>query len=228
LTKDSTLTVNVWLDPELGLLDSLQFKGLASSICQYYQDKMKAFPESGARTAAHTLSSEETQTYHQKLDSLSLQETLFLTTKKLQYNLPEWFVKFESSEISYQKAYLKITNQRDRAEIKMDTLKIDNPDAVFSYYYYLYLNAYFQQLVAKKDEKTAELQQLALADSLLKSETRDVYFSRSLFAHLQRKEITEASEIFEKFPKFTQQKYFRFLNWEITRSKKALESSSTY
>lgn len=217
LVPDSTLQIKAVLDSD-GSLDSIDFRGKTAQICQYYHKKNEAFQNAKLRTSRNVVNSQDLISYGKLLDSLTQVEYIFLNSQKLIYNLPEWFVDFERNEMLYQKAYLKLSNLSKSAPPigYLDSVKIDNGNAVFSYYYYLYLNTYLKRKVNEagfSDKiKQIEMPELQLADTLLKSEVHDVYITRTIFRCLQKNDFVLAKTLFQKYKNFKERKYYRFLN----------------
>lgn len=225
LVPDSTLHIKVLLDSD-GSLDSIDFSGKTAQICQYYHKKNEAFQNAKLRTSRNVVNSQNLLTYSKLLDSLTQVEYRFLDSQKIVYHLPEWFVDFEKNEMLYQKAYLKLSNLSKSAPPQgyLDSVKIDNGNAVFSYYYYLYLNTYLKRriseiAIAADSSKQMEMPELQIADTLLKSEVHDVYITRAIFRCLQKNDFALAKSLFEKHKNFKERKYYRFLNTQFSDKK---------
>lgn len=225
LVPDSTLFIKVVLDSD-GSLDSIDFNGKTAPICRYYHKKNEVFQNAKLRTSRNVIRSQDLLTYSKLLDSLTQVEYRFLDSQMPIFNLPEWFVDFERNEMIYQKAYLKLSNlSKSTPPVGyLDSVKIDNGNAVFSYYYYLFLNTHLKrqvsQITSLSDSlKQVEMPELQIADTLLKSEVHDVYITRAIFHALQKNDFSFAKSLFEKYKNFKERKYYRFLNTQFSDKK---------
>ena len=136
---------------EDGKLETLDFKGSSSPMANYYWKKKERLRQQNIRASRHVVLTEGFEDYAQAVDSMAAKELVFLVEQEVFSTLPEWFVQFEKNEILYQKAYLKLSaayNSQVDANL-LDQVKINNQGAVFSYYYYLYLDAFFSHLQPK-------------------------------------------------------------------------------
>ncbi len=209
LIPDSSLTIYFSLNPSSQTLDSVKFKGAASEICRFYR-----LAENRVYTQVSTLSSEDLNQYAKKVDSLTKNEIDFLDKMKDSLSLPEWFVKFEHNELTYFKAYSKMVavGNKPIPGGLMEGVPLDNEDAIFSYYYYLYLNQYFKWLSKDKvKSENPQIYSLKLSDSLLKSEAHDIYLTRTIVHCMQKNQYETAKLLFDKYSKIKQKKYYRFL-----------------
>ena len=185
---DTSLNISMRYIPERYQIDSLQFEGKTSRICEYFQAKTTTFEHVHIRALRNTIATENLIHYGKKLDSLAARELGFLAEKEILFNLPDWFVNFERNEILYQKAYLKLSRifNQPPPPAYLDEIKLSNDAAVFSYYYYLYLDAYFAHLSQQASSIThnPEMVQkyLHLADSLLeRRSSRCIHDSGNFF-----------------------------------------------
>ena len=229
---DTSLDISMRYLPEKYLIDSLQFEGKTARICEYFQAKTVKFEHVHIRALRNTIATENLIHYGNKLDSLAARELGFLAEKEILFNLPDWFVNFERNEILYQKAYLKLSRifNQPYPTAYLDEVKLSNEDAVFSYYYYLYLDAYFTHL---SQQNTTELQDsdtrqkyLSLADTLLKEGPHDVFMTREIFSYLASQPDL-AEKLFEIYEdNFFSKKYVRFLDTQINQRKKTIKSEA--
>lgn len=223
IIPDSTLTLEVRLNPQGGVIDSIYFKGTTAAICNYYRLKNQVFDNVRLKNLKHTSSSENLMTYSKTLDSLTQKEGAFIDTMQKKMNLPIWFTDFEKNELMYEKAYLKRANAGSEPVPNgyFDNMPADKKEAVFSYYYYLYLNTLISQNLKDTNSSTDTsaqaviLKQLAIADTLLKSETHDVFITRVIFGQIQRNNAAFAKELLQKFGNFKEQRYYRFLKMKL-------------
>ncbi|MEZ4771797.1 MAG: hypothetical protein R3D00_01360 [Bacteroidia bacterium] len=225
---DTSLVVHATVDPSAYLIDSLNFDGTTSGICSYYKNKTNRFQKVHLRSTRSIVDSEDFTQFSLKLDSMAARELSFLAEQQIYDSLPDWFVDFERTEILYQKAYLKLSRayNRDIPANMLDKVKIDNEAAVFSYYYYLYLNSYFSALdpslsasnvdSLSPQELLVTESRIRMADSLLTNGPHDVFITRSLFTHLKNNEIDFVRSLFQKYKdKFFSKKYYRFIDMQL-------------
>ncbi|RMG19217.1 MAG: hypothetical protein D6730_21935 [Bacteroidetes bacterium] len=221
LVPDSTLSISLYLNPSTNRPDSLQFVGYTAPMCQYYLDKSRTFSEVQSHLSRNTLKSEDFADFSRKLDEMALEELRFLSSYG--GSLPHWFFNFERSEILYQKAYLKLANayKREVPAGYLDEVALNNEDAVFSYYYYLYLKSYLAaitehmplpQTPAWGERERRLLLQMAVADTLLRGEVHDVFLTRMIFNQLKQNQMDFAAHLLEAYRgHFNRRKYERFL-----------------
>ncbi len=221
LTPDSNLVMNVDMSLASLRIDSIQFSGYTSKIAEYYRQKSLRFNNIHLRSSRNTLPMGEFCHYSYKLDSMAEQEITFLALYNLNTPLPEWFIAFEQSEIAYHKAYLKLSGSAllDEHSECLDEVPLNNDQAVFSYYYYLYLKAYIKKELTQKEQQ-ANLNepdvQLAIADTLLKGNIHDVFLTRTIFELIQRSQINLAHELLDQYKdRFNSKKYLRFLDFQL-------------
>lgn len=222
---DSMLKAEVFASGEH--VDSLRFSGLTAKICNYYAQKNKYFESINFKKTKNTLSSENATNYIKKLDSLTKLEVEYLVKNQSALQLPSWFVDYEKNEILYQRAYLKTTNVANDT-LARDIVLLDNVNAVFSYSYYLYLNAYFSKIKKQQlanaptmTESEKDKKYLAIADSILKTEAHDVFVTREIFKYIQKSDYDFARELLNQFGNFTKKKYYRFLDSQIKEEMKS-------
>lgn len=215
---DTSLHIDLYWAAPYDRIDSARFTGQNADICEYYQAKALQFRQVHLRATRHTVASLDLTRYAAKLDSMAAQELAFLAEREVFTALPTWFALFEKNEILYQRAYLKLAaayNREPTSEV-LDHVLINNPGAVFSYYYYLYLNAYFAQLEGHASTALSYPNQIerhvSLADSLLSGGPRDVFLTRVMFQYLNQGRQELAQELFSTYQgSFSRPKYVRFL-----------------
>ncbi len=223
LIPDSTLKIRFLLNPVTQIIDSINFEGPAANICRYYQLVGKH-----SLSVLNTLSSEDLSSFGKQADSIMAVDLNFLNEMKSKLSLPEWFVLFQTNELVYQKAYIKLSaaGKKKLPEGYEDSVLIDNKDAVFSYHYYLYLNQYFKKLISQKKSVSEEsvsksqIQLMAISDSLLKSEAHDVFVSRLIINSIQKNQLETAELLFQAHANIKQKKYYRFLQRVLESQKK--------
>jgi hypothetical protein len=219
---DTSLHIDLYWTSPFDRIDSASFEGQNADICQYYRTKAAKFDQVHLRATRHTIASVDLARYGSKLDSMAAQELAFLSEQEVFSPLPTWFALFEKNEILYQRAYLKLAAAYNRTvdHNLLDHPPIDNGGAVFSYYYYLYLNAYFAQLESDSlpgvNYKGQIERHMALADSLLTDGPRDVFMTRVIFQYLNQGRRQLAEELFAQYrTSFSRPKYARFLEAQL-------------
>ncbi|MCB0836458.1 MAG: hypothetical protein KDD63_20240 [Bacteroidetes bacterium] len=225
---DTSLKVSMEVNPVTYQIDSLDFLGNTAGICNYFQDKSNKFYQVGLRKNRNIIDSENFEYFSLKLDSMAAMELGFLAEQEIYHDLPEWFVDFEKNEVLYHKAYLKLSKafNREVPQKYLDNIPTKNEAAVFSYYYYLYLNTYISNLQRQNDAESSEVestlnseQKLQIADSLLTGEPHDVFMTRVLFTHITRGEYEFVRDQLIKFQnRFSRKKYFRFLRAQLEKA----------
>lgn len=225
---DSSLHVQLEYSPSTYQIEALNFKGKTKGICEYYQKKTAYFGRSHIRAARHIVDSDSFSAFSAKLDSMAAKELSFLSEQQIFSTLPQWFANFEQNEILYQKAYLKLAHafNKEVPSEQLDQIDTQNPDAVFSYYYYLFLRTYFTHLdplhgqpdpTSDRARMAHELQhQMEMADKYLKEGPHDVFMSRIIFTLLKQKNLKLAKALFKRYEDtFFSKKYVRFLDMQI-------------
>ncbi len=217
---DTSLHVDLWYNPAAFAFDSIEFSGAMALVCEYYLSKSQQFNRVHIRGLRNTIESANFGMFSRRLDSLAAWELGMLAEKQVVSRLPEWFVAFERNDILYQKAYLKLSQSLNR-EIDsslLDALPLDNQEAEFSYYYYLYLHTWFADpsVVLTNLDSLAYVReigrQLELADSVLSQSPHDVFFTRIIFALIHTGKLEEADFMLRKFGQAFESKiYFRYL-----------------
>jgi hypothetical protein len=221
---DTTLHVDLYWTAPYDHIDSVHFSGQNAKICEYFQAKAAQFEQVHLRATRHTVASVDLRRYGNKLDSMAAQELAFLAEKEVFSFLPTWFGLFEKNEILYQRAYLKLAAAYNR-EVDpslLDHPPVNNQGAVFSYYYYLYLNAYFAQLQGDSlpavNFKRQIEQHMALADSLLTDGPRDVFMTRVIIQSINEGRQDLARQFFLQYrASFSRPKYARFLEAQLEK-----------
>jgi len=224
LTPDSSLVMSVNMHLPTFRIDSIHFRGYTSEIAEYYRQKSLRFNNIHLRSSRNTIPMEDFCKYSQILDSMAEKEITFLALYNLKTPLPNWFISFEQSEIAYHKAYLKLSvgSYPDDKSACLDEVPLNNEDAIFSYYYYLYLKAYIKDYLmqttslALPSDLNEPTIQLTVADTLLTGNIHDVFLTRTIFELIQRNRIDQASLLLEQYrSSFKSKKYLRFLDYQL-------------
>jgi len=227
LTPDSTLNMEVDFDMSTFHIKGIDFEGHTAQIAEYYRQKSNKLHNIHIRSNRNTIPIDDFCAYSAKLDSMSESEITFLARYNLNTPLPDWFIAFEQSEIAYHKAYLKLSSStsHDQSQACTDSVALNNEEAIFSYYYYLYLKAYISSYLRQNESLTLPDQweaindphsQLQVADTLLEGNVHDVFFTRTIFILLQRNQVDLAENLLEKFrDNFNSKKYTRFLDYQF-------------
>ncbi|MEM6768504.1 MAG: hypothetical protein AAF824_09685 [Bacteroidota bacterium] len=172
---DSSLYVDVVLNPIFGSIDSLSFYGFTAPICRYQELKRKVEP---TQRRLNILDATDFSVYVRLLDSIADNQRNFLLA--YQEELPPWFEAYEESEIAYHKAYLKLSHafQREVDPGLLDSVAVNNSSAIFSYYYYLYLRTLIRgELLQRGSYGSLDMAEahLETANQLLEGEVKDFY-----------------------------------------------------
>ncbi len=216
LPKD-TLRVNVQL-LDNGSVEKIEYSGRTQSICNYYLQKKQHLGYQDLRIPLNKAPAVLDQ-ISINTDTLMRNELNFLKQYTLHTHLPEWFIQTEKSQIIYlcsnykksQKAlfekHLNITYSPPKDYYKsIDTLDINNPSAIFSYWYFDFLNSclvydnvtYQKQSVAEWRDLTTALA-LSKANENLTGEIRDVFKYNYLNSYLtQTKDLESYDELFQE------------------------------
>lgn len=217
---DTSLHLSLRYVPETFRFDSLAFTGKLANICAYYQAKLNRLGRMHLRATQHLVATDEFLVLASKLDSMAARELAFLAEQEVFATLPQWFVNFEKSDILYQKAYLKLSQayNREVSPALLDQAVLQNTGAVFSYYYYLYLQTYltWHYPSQKPDPQAQVALHLAVADTMLRGAPHDVFMTRTIFQQLQQGEVDFARDLLDRYEaRFASQKYARFLRTQV-------------
>lgn len=232
---DTSLNVNLYYSKTDYSRDSIVYEGLFADISDYYLEKSELFGGVHLRARRSTLVSQDLTGFGNKLDSMAIRELNYLNEKEIFGSLPEWFVHFERNEILYQKAYLKLAEafNQEVPPNYLDKVDLNNSNAMFSYYYYLYLESYFTRELSKKQDAPLAAHSpntiravMELANSQLLEGQHDVFLTRNIFNLLQDATQFEfAQELFSLYEeKFNSKKYMRYLKMQLEESEDAMLS----
>lgn len=217
---DSTLEVSLWYRPEVYAFDSIAYQGELASVCRYYLAKARRFNRTHIRGYRNTLVADDLMTFSARLDTMAAMELGMLAEQQVLGGLPEWFVDFERNDITYQKAYLKLTQamELDTLPAWLDQPPLDQEAAAFSYYYYLYLHTYLACLPVHVPEDLEDPEarraygELLLADSLLSGNPHDVFVTRVMYEVMEPGRLALARRLLRDFgPGLFSRKYYRYL-----------------
>ncbi|WNJ15993.1 hypothetical protein [Pontibacter sp. G13] len=219
-------SLHVFADLKEGVLDSVGFLGGTEQECRYYRERLEEFGESDLRRNYTTLRGSSSLAYSAKLDSLAAQELAFLAKQEIFESLPQWFVDLEKSEILYQIAYLKLNRGPDSTQTDKQTqqLALYNHRALFSYYYYMYLKACFQDKILKGDSVLSgskQAQMMQLADQQLEGSAKDVFMTRTILECLSIGNLLQAEALLSSHQQdFASKRYLRFLQERVRIEKR--------
>ncbi|HYI78798.1 MAG TPA: TlpA disulfide reductase family protein [Chryseolinea sp.] len=150
-------TAHVKIDFTKGKIN-LVFYGKAKTINEYYYEKQKTLGYTDVRFPLNkSLSPKSTyNSLKQSTDSVINKEIDFLESYTSSYRLPEWFLNYERSEITYTSAGYKtamplaneVRKYFDDAVPEdyfnyLSNVQINNVNAILSSQYFLFLDAYF-------------------------------------------------------------------------------------
>lgn len=134
--------------------EGIEYTGVTAPMNTYLREKEKALQTTDFIFAKGSLISTSTnlKELKQNVDLLSKKELDFLGDYLQSADLPQWFVDFERSDIQYFGGVLKLISPGSRSSLMgleetppddyydfVDELKINNPEAALSVYYFEYL-----------------------------------------------------------------------------------------
>lgn len=199
-------TTHITVTPEDGRLE-FSFKGRAEALNRYYLQKKKTlgytdirFPFIAALSPWTTYDSLKANA-----DSVVNRELSFFEKYISSVELPSWFTEYERAEIVYAGAGFK-TQMPNANQIQkyfsdslpndyytfLDEVKVNNPTAILSSYYFWFLNDYFGNTLSIMEtrqlsnfERLSKYQANALtaSEKALSGDTRELYH-KNLFSHL--------------------------------------------
>ena len=213
-------------------IQAISFAGNTKSICDYYLEKQQELGYHDLRIPLNRVSG-DLDDILKNTDSLLNTELSFIKNYPGKNQLPEWFVNTEISQITYlcnsfkysREAYItkrlkKTFNPGSDYYRSVDTLKIDNQDAIYSYWYYYFLKSHLVHRklnlegLSTKDwmdltTKTA----LEQASINLSKEVRDIFSYDYLYSYLKwTKNPDDFDSIFSAGKSnFTNQEYISIL-----------------
>jgi thiol-disulfide isomerase/thioredoxin len=150
-------TSHVELNQTQSAID-INFLGRGSTVNRYFEEKERFVGYKDIRSVFSSTSSPSStfNTIKDAVDSITTVELNFLNNYESSASLPKWFLDYEISEITYAGAGYKITRpaRNNRAKLFKDKLpdnyfnflskiEINNPNAIFSSFYFLFLDGYF-------------------------------------------------------------------------------------
>ena len=227
LSPEDDLKISLFSDPATNIIDSVEFEGEMAGICFYNREKAAQVEDLHFRSNRNAIRFQDFCAYSQKLDSLFAGEVRYIEQSQTTDSLPNWFRDFEMSELTYHKAYLKLSRafNNDVPQECLDFPSLNNEGAVFSFYYYHYLKSFMQyrmdsttQQAILGDAKVMSREHLKMADRLLEGEPKDVYITRVLFEAMKRDHYELVEELLDEYEDgFSKKKYFRFLDFQLKR-----------
>ena len=155
---------------------SHSYKGKGSDINKYLRDKEATFRITDFISSKGRLSSTATNLdkLKQTIDSISKLELVFLDKVKSKYNLPKWFIDFETNDIVYFGASVKINAPSYRRSLLnlneniplnyfdfLDKVKKENNLSFFSEYFIQYMGQ-----LAENNLMTDSLEKMNVHDRL--------------------------------------------------------------
>lgn len=213
-------------------IEAISFTGNTKSICDYYLEKKQVLGYHDLRIPLNRVSGDPDDIL-KNTDSLLFTELSFIKNYTGKYQLPEWFVKTEINEITYlcnsfkysQEAYVtkhlkKTFDTNPEYYRSIDTLKIDNQDAIYSYWYYFFLKSYLvhrklnlEGLSSKDRMDLTTKTALEQASLNLSNDVRDIFTYDYLYSYLKwTKNLDDFDSIFSAGKSnFTNQDYLTIL-----------------
>lgn len=213
-------------------IDTIYFEGITKEICRYYQEKKQQLQYQDLRVPLNKVALAPKEILH-NTDSLMNNELTFLDNYLKNKILPDWFIQTERNQILYlcnsfkvsQETYVtrflnKPFNSGTDYYKSIDTLKIDNPQAIYSYWYFSFLKNYLvhkkingERLSTKEWMDLTTKTALSKANENLTGEVRDIFEYNALNSYLNwTKELKNYDQIFlEHKNKFSLQYYLNDL-----------------
>ena len=213
-------------------IQAISFEGNTKSICDYYLEKQQELGYHDLRIPLNRVSGNPDEIL-KNTDSLLFTELSFIKNYLGKNQLPEWFVKTEISQITYlcnsfkysQEAYItkrlkKAFNPSSDYYRSVDTLKIDNQDAIYSYWYYYFLKSHLVHRRLKLEGlSTKDWMDLTTKTALvqaslnLSNDVRDIFSYDYLYSYLKwTKNLDDFDSIFSTGKSnFTNQEYLTIL-----------------
>lgn len=226
LEPNDTLKLNVILNDNS--IDTILFEGKTKILCDYYWLKQQTLKYWDLRIPLN-MAPKNTKAIKQNTDTLMHNELEFLSNYLSCNMLPEWFINTEQSQIIYlcnsfkesQKAlferflHLQFNPDKDYYT-SLDTLEINNPKAIFSYWYFNFLKSHlvYKDIDVEKikgDEwKVLTTQKgLSKAKEVLTGEVRDIFEYECLNSYLNwTKELDDYDELFTQHKNDFKDQYF--------------------
>ncbi len=196
--------------------DTIYFEGITKEICHYYLKKKQQLQYQDLRLPLNQVALVPNEIL-QNTDSLMNNELTFLDNYLKNTILPDWFIQternqiiylcnsFKESQETYTKRYLnKPFNSGADYYKSIDTLQIDNPQAIYSYWYFFFLkNHLVHKNIKGEGLSTKELMDLTTKTALSKAnenlngEVRDIFEYNVLNSYLSvTKELKNFDQIF--------------------------------
>jgi peroxiredoxin len=153
---------------------SFLYEGNSAAINNYLRSKEKAFGIKDFITAKGMLTSTVPllDSLGPMVDAISQKEIDFLHSYCKEFDLPTWYIDFEYNDIRYFGGCVKLMAPSYRAEMLNDeqhpsphyydfleSLPVDNPQAVLSVYYYEFLNQFTRHYYLTDSLKSREVRE---------------------------------------------------------------------
>lgn len=170
------------------LLSKIVFKGNLSLINEYKLQRTKNYGKNFEQKCAELFNANnDVNILHAKIDSIKKEELNFLNGFAQNISLPEWYLTYETNQILYNSAYIKIAyKEPEHYKDLLNEIEINNSNAIICPFYYGFLNIHFNNLLLSKEilqmslaerKKEKGPRYLKATDSLLTGEIKDVYKS---------------------------------------------------
>jgi len=197
-------------------IDTIYFEGNTKEICDYYLVKKQHLHYQDLRLPLNQVALVPQKILH-NTDSLMNNELTFFDDYLKNKNFPDWFIQTERNQIIYlcngfkesQETYFKrfLNKPFDSGADyykSIDTLKIDNPQAIYSYWYFsflkdhlVYKNLKVEGLSTKERMNVITKTTLLKAKENLTGEVRDIFEYNALNSYLNgTKELKDYDQIF--------------------------------
>lgn len=215
VSPNDTLKIIVRLKKQNDV-DSLYFKGKTQAFCNYYYEKQICLGYPDLRIPLNKVAS-NADLILLHTDSLMANELAFLKKYQQKSNLPDWFIRTEKCQIVYLCNNFKLSQEALYTKIlkkpfnpgqyyykSIDTLLIDNPNGIFSYWYFDFLKSYLvyrniktEGLNTKDWMDQSTKAALTIAYKQLTGEQRDIFEYNFLSSYLNwTKNLADYDQIF--------------------------------
>lgn len=236
-----TLRVSVHIS-DSSQVQKISFEGNTKPVCDFFLAKQRDLGYQDLRYPLGQASNNPDNILH-NTDSLFVLELNYLKNYPNKSELPDWFIQTERNQIIYlcnvfkedkemletiyRKNSFKPSSEYYRS---FDTLKIDNSEAKFSYYYHFFLNIHLVykdlnlgKLSTKERMNLTTKTALKKASRNITGEIKDVFEYKFLSAYLNwTKNLSDYDQLYSRYEKDFTGKIF--LN-DLIKTREALTDS---
>lgn len=175
-------------------LDNIHFKGDYAIINEYKLQRLKKYGKYFEQKCAELFNANnDTKILQTSIDSVKAVELNFLNSFAKNVRLPEWYLTYETNQIIYNSAFIKIAYKEPELYSDfLNEIEINNSDAIICPNYYGFLNIHFENLFRKEllkmdiAERKREMgfRYLKAIDSLLTGEVKEIYRTYIIYSFI--------------------------------------------